>query len=121
MLLLRAAVPLPALPLPPEIPLTWCSPHLYDHFGRSVIVAQLEKDPGRELVIVRYGTNHNPGIEWVYNEADIDNSKVVWARDMGPEQNDELLRYYKDRQCWLLDADTSPPRLAPYAGEASGK
>jgi hypothetical protein len=114
MLLLRAAVPLPALPFPPEFPLTWCSPHLYAHLSRSVIVAQLEKTAGRKLVIVRYGAKHNPGVDWVYNEAAIDNSRIVWARDMGTAGNEELLRYYRDRQAWLLDADEPSPRLIPY-------
>jgi hypothetical protein len=115
MLLLRAALPLPALPLPPDFPMTWCSPHLYDHLGRSAVVAQLEKTAGRKLVIVRYGPNHNPGIDWVYNEADIDNSSIVWARDMGAAENEELIRYYKDRSVWLVEPDETPPRLSPYS------
>ena len=43
---------------------------------------------------MRYQPQHDPLQEWVYNNADIDGSKVVWARDMGPEQNEELIRYY---------------------------
>src|SRR5213593_2212884 len=30
MLLIRAVVPLPGVPLPQMVPLTWCSPHLFD-------------------------------------------------------------------------------------------
>ena len=52
--------------------------------------------------------------EWVYNGADIDHAKIVWARDMGNDQNEELLRYYNDRRVWLLDADAGPPQLTPY-------
>jgi hypothetical protein len=70
---------------------------------------------------VRYHVDHDPFFELVYNDADIDNSKVVWARDMGPAQNEELLRYYNDRQAWLLDADEVPPRLRPYPCSTSGK
>jgi hypothetical protein len=40
---------------------------------------------------------------------------------MGAAQNEELLRYYKDRRVWLLDADDPPPRLAPYSRGASGE
>jgi len=50
----------------------------------------------------------------VYNEADIDGSKVVWARDMSPEENEELIRYFRDRQVWLLEADETPPKLSLY-------
>ena len=28
--------------------------------------------------------------EWAFNEADIDRSKIVWAHDMGPEQNSAI-------------------------------
>ncbi len=81
---------------------------------REDIVHQLEAAPGEHLIIVRYGPEHGSHIEWVYNHADIDDAKVVWARDMGVEQNQELLRYFSKRHVWLLYADESPPRLEPY-------
>jgi hypothetical protein len=87
-----------------------------ERFGneRARILQQLETTPGQQLVIVRYSDRHDATLEWVYNNADIDNSKVVWARDMGPAQNQELLRYYKDRHVWSLEADTNPPTLAAF-------
>jgi hypothetical protein len=88
---------------------------------RVALEAQLRSLPGPQLVLVHYRPNHDPLWEWVYNGADIDRQKVVWARDMGAAQNRELLCYYKDRRWWLLDADTVPPQLVPYAGEASIK
>ena len=86
---------------------------------RAAILAHLDTLPGPQLVLVRYKPEHDSLIEWVYNEADIDHSKVVWARDMGPRDNEELLRYYYDRRVWLLDADDAPPRIAPYSEAAS--
>ncbi len=83
-------------------------------FGRSRILAQLRGDQARQLVVVQYTLNHNPLEEWVYNRADIDAAKVVWARDMGPAANEELLRYFKRRHVWLLKADQSPPQLLSY-------
>lgn len=82
--------------------------------ARQTVLDQLAALPARQLVLVRYHPDHDPRGEWVYNDADIDGSKVVWARDMGPEENEELLQYYKDRSIWLLDADDRPPRLAPH-------
>lgn len=83
-------------------------------FGRAAVLEQLELAAGRQLVIVRYFPGRDPFEEWVYNDADIDNSKVVWAHEMGPSENDELIRYFKDRKVWLLEADQKPPRLSPY-------
>jgi hypothetical protein len=118
MMLLRATAASPAaaplhLAVPPPWPMTWCSPTKPD-YGRARILAELQRAAGRHLVIVRFGPNHVAGDEWVFNEADIDNSKVVWARDMGPAQNAELIKYFRGRQVWLVDADAAPPRLASY-------
>jgi hypothetical protein len=88
---------------------------------RVALEAQLRSLPRPHLVLVRYRPNHDPFLDWVYNGADIDHQKVVWARDMEAAQNEELLRYYSDRRVWLLEADTIPPRLVPYAGETDIK
>jgi hypothetical protein len=83
-------------------------------FGRAAVQNLLTQLPGNHLVLVHYGANHEPFVEWVYNDADIDHSKVVWAREMDAAENERLLNYFKDRKLWLLDADVSPPRLEPY-------
>ena len=81
---------------------------------RAKLIADLSPLPGGQLVLVRYNADHDLQIEWVYNEADIDNSKVVWARDMGQTANEELLRYFKSRRVWLLEPDEKPVKLSPY-------
>ncbi len=61
-------------------------------------------------MIVQYGPNHNPGEEWVYNGADIDRQRVIWARDKGPESNQALAIYYPGRKVWFIQPDgTSAP------------
>jgi hypothetical protein len=82
------------------------------NLDRVAITRQLEAAPGRHLVIVSYAPHHDVDWEWVYNAADIDNAKIVWARAMGP-QDDELLRYFHDRKVWHLNGDHSPARLEP--------
>ncbi len=67
----------------------------------------------KDLVVVHYEPNHDPRWEWVYNGADLDGAPIVWARDMGPDKNRELLDYYSDRRIWMLYADRQPPELVP--------
>lgn len=69
-------------------------------------MAELKRKDGGHLVSVRYGHNRPSHLrdhaEWVYNEADIDRAKMVWAREMGDQQSDKLLHYYKDRTLGCL-------------------
>jgi hypothetical protein len=81
---------------------------------RARILASLKEEGDRHLVLVRYWPGHKLGREWVYNEADIDGARVVWAREMDAAQDRELLEYFKDRRVWLLEADAEPPRLSLY-------
>jgi hypothetical protein len=81
---------------------------------RNAVVRELQNMPGKQLVLVHYGPGHIPHAEWVYNRADIDASKIVWARDMGNAQNQELLQYFQDRSTWRIDADDPTATLEAY-------
>jgi hypothetical protein len=119
--LMMAGVRLYAEPLhltPPQWPLrpwvsTWIGP---SHYGqdRGRIVETLEHLPGKHLVLVRYSPTHEPGDEWVYNLSDVEGAKTIWARDMDPAHNEELLRYYKDRDVWLVQPDVNQGKPVPY-------
>jgi hypothetical protein len=125
---LARTVPLIALVLffarvaTPAVPVTrnsswiriWCSED-WQNLERARMVEQLEHMPGQHLVILRYRPSHDFVLdEWVFNGADIDGSKVVWARDMGA-QNAELLQYFSNRKVWLVEPDNCPVKLTPYA------
>ncbi len=86
---------------------------------RARIEASLKARGGRHLIIVRYGTDHNVHQEWVYNRADIDSARVVWARDMTARKNASLLNYFRDRTIWLLDPDDDAGRLTRYTSPSS--
>ncbi len=79
---------------------------------RIAINKQLEQISGKQLVFVRYGPRHGFH-QWIHNAADIDASRIIWARDLGPE-NEELIHYYSGRKVWLLEPDAWPPHLVPY-------
>jgi hypothetical protein len=81
---------------------------------RAVLNDRLNHIPGAHLAIVRYSTRHNVHEEWVYNDADIDAAKVVWARDMGDAQNEMLLRYFQNRRVWLVEPDAKPLLTSEY-------
>jgi hypothetical protein len=91
----------------------WFGP---EHFGteRAQIEAGLEQLPGKQLAIVRWSPKRNSLDQWVYNQADIDGSKVVWAREMDVADNWELMRYYTDRKPWLVDMGTQPATVSPF-------
>lgn len=104
---------------PPEWPNnawldSWVGP---GRFGeeRAAVVHRLQQLPGNHLVLVRYAPNHKPIDEWVYNDPDIGQSRIIWASDMDPVSNDELIRFYSDRDVWLVQPDVDHGKLTPYA------
>ena len=106
MIILRLAGIVAQAPLEPHWPL--------GNLDRVRIVERLSTLGGMHLIIVRYGPDHNVDRDWIYNAPDIDGSQIVWARDMGKDENLELLRYFHDRHVWLMSGDESPPQLEPY-------
>jgi hypothetical protein len=91
---------------------TWArSSHL--PLGREIFIDRILEEEGQHLVLVHYRPGHDVHAEYVYNAADIDGSPIVWAHDMGPEKNAELLRYYSSRKVWWLDVGLDA-RLTEY-------
>jgi hypothetical protein len=80
---------------------------------RIAINRALAQTTGEQLVFVRYGPRHGFH-QWIHNAADIDTSRIVWARDLGSSENEKLLEHYKTRKAWLLEPDAWEPRLVPY-------
>ena len=39
---------------------------------------------------------------------------AVWALDLGPDEDAKLMRYYPDRNAWILEPDAKPPTLKHY-------
>jgi hypothetical protein len=91
----------------------WYGSDVHSGIERAQIESRLEQMPGKQLVIVRYSLDHNSLDEWVYNTADIDSAKVIWAREMDSANDLELIDHYKDRKVWLVQPDTQP-KATPY-------
>lgn len=81
--------------------------------AREGVEARLAPLEGRHLVVVKEECSPaNWG--FVYNDADVDASKIVWAKDLGPKANDALLAYYRDRTIWLLEIERGEARIRPF-------
>jgi hypothetical protein len=91
----------------------WCGRY-WELTAREEVRARLESSGGDHLVLVRYGPEHDTSLEWVYNRADINGSRIVWAREMDPQRNRSLVQYFSSRKVWILQADAKPPLLEPY-------
>jgi len=85
-------------------------------YERARVASLLERTPGQHLVIVHQRRIYDGGRDWVYNDAKIDASKIVWARDMGWEKNKELVSYFHSRQAWYIDQSDGLFQLHPYHG-----
>jgi hypothetical protein len=83
--------------------------------GRATMAERLSGLPGKHLVLVHYDEDHDVHEhEWVYNGAEIDSAKVLWARDISPQQNAKLFAYFNDRRIWLVNPDEDSTELVPY-------
>ena len=94
-----------------ESPFNW-SAYENELKDRAAAEQFLKSRPGKQLAIVRYGPRHDVLKEWVWNLADIDAQKVVWARDSKPEWDKQLIKYYFGRSVWLVQPDSG--RIGPY-------
>ncbi len=81
---------------------------------RARVQKELMARDGGQVLFVQYSPNHDTSLEWVYNGADIDRSKLIWARDLGPEEDKRLIAYYPGRHFWILNADLPHPEPVPY-------
>ncbi|GAC1636894.1 MAG: hypothetical protein NVS9B14_16290 [Candidatus Acidiferrum sp.] len=83
--------------------------------SRSLVIQKLQAEPGKHLVMVRYNDDDlSVHDEWVFNGADIDGSKIVWAHELDKPQNDKLLTYFKDRKIWLATTEDGHLVFGPY-------
>ncbi len=92
--------------------ITWSNPQMV---ARARIALQLEAMPGEQLVVVRYAPSHDVHREWVYNPADVDHAKTVWAREIPGVDLQPLLEYFHNRKVWTVDPDSADVQLHAWA------
>jgi hypothetical protein len=85
--------------------------------SRAQVAEELAAKSGKQLVIVHYSPQHDPLGDWVYNSADIDDAKIVWAREIPGVALSPLLNYFRGYHVWIVDADDAAPRATQYTGQ----
>ena len=86
---------------------------------RVLAETKLQCQPGEHLVFVKYPIGHNLHEEWVYNRADIDNARIVWANQLSMQENRRLIDYFSQRRVWIWDVasgDLMPVAIEHTAG-----
>jgi hypothetical protein len=76
-----------------------------------VVERQLLGLAGRHLVFIKHGPGRTFYDEWVSNDADVDSSRIVWARSLYPASDRAAIEYWKGRSVWAVYPDESPVRL----------
>ncbi|HYL72768.1 MAG TPA: hypothetical protein VEU96_01110 [Bryobacteraceae bacterium] len=79
--------------------------------NKARIQDMLTQKAGKHLVLVKPKTDPDNLFQWIYNEADIDAAKIIWARDMGAGGNRSLLEYFRDRTVWVVDPNVEPAQI----------
>ncbi len=82
-------------------------------FLKQEIEKYAENLPGKYLALVSYDSNYTPHDEIVFNKADIENSKLIWAYDLGEDENREFVEYHSDRKILYVKITLSQMIITP--------
>ncbi len=69
---------------------------------------------GKHLVFIHYDDEHPLNQDWVYNAADFDAARLIFANDLGDAKNRELIKRHPDRAPWFLTVSKTAKELARY-------
>jgi hypothetical protein len=92
---------------------SWCCRVEGDQ-NKPRLTAELAKTPGNHLVFVKAKTDPANLYQWIYNAADLNSARNVWARDLGDAENAQLAASMAGRTVWMVDPNVTPATLAPY-------
>jgi hypothetical protein len=82
---------------------------------RAQILARLEGAGGYHLVFVEYDKTFSIHYELVYNGADLNGARILFAHDLGTEHNAALIRVLPGRTVWRARVSNERTELLPYA------
>jgi 4-amino-4-deoxy-L-arabinose transferase-like glycosyltransferase len=81
---------------------------------RAAVAAEVLHHPGKQLCLVRYTPTHASWQEWVFNGADLQGERLLWARSLDPQTDRAVIAAFPGRQVWLVTPDFAGHLVAPY-------
>ncbi len=70
---------------------------------RSEIMASLQAQPGKDMVLVSTDPARHPvHVPMIYNEPDIGAAEIIWAHSLGPQRDNALVTRYRGRRVWQV-------------------
>ncbi len=85
-------------------------------FFKDELEKIVEKNSDRYIAIVSYEAKYDFHDEIVFNKGDIENAKLIWAHDLGPEKNKSLLEHYTNRKVLRVKLAADEIEFEPLAG-----
>jgi len=83
--------------------------------GGANVRSQLAREPGEHLIFVQYEDDASAVRNaWVYNSVDIRASRLVFAHDLGPRRNADLIASFSDRSVWKVRVSKEAVQLEKY-------
>jgi hypothetical protein len=81
---------------------------------RVRVTREVLREPGKQLCLVRYTPGHEGWQEWVFNGADLQNERLIWARSLDQKTDDAVIAAYPGRTVWLVKPDYANDLLRRY-------
>jgi hypothetical protein len=89
------------------------------HFAtREEVVAHLARRGGKHLVFVSYDSAYTVHREWVFNGANLMAQPVIFAHDLGPRRNADLMARLPDYAVWTARVASGGGEIEPVRTEA---
>lgn len=85
--------------------------------SRQDLVTRLSERGGGHLVFVRYDKTYTLHGNWVYNSADLNTARVIFAHDFDDAKNRELIARHSSRSIWLCTLYRGRCEVRPYQGQ----
>ncbi|RMG94348.1 MAG: hypothetical protein D6706_13895 [Chloroflexi bacterium] len=76
--------------------------HNYRGMNNSMAQLAQKQQFGHALVFIREKSKYDYARAFIFNPPTLDSSGTIYARDVGPESRDALIRHFSGRQVWYV-------------------